>query len=91
MKEHTVTDPTPDPLRGLVTRRAALAGLGGIGLATVLAACDNGSLKLSKPLASADLSDVEKVVNWSNWPDYIDVDGDTSAHPSATSSRSAPA
>ena len=81
MKEHTVTDPTPDPLRGLVTRRAALAGLGGIGLATVLAACDNGSLKLSKPLASADLSDVEKVVNWSNWPDYIDVDGDTSAHP----------
>ncbi len=81
MKEHTVTDPTPDLLRGLVTRRAALAGLGGIGLATVLAACDNGSLKLSKPLASADLSDVEKVVNWSNWPDYIDVDSDTSAHP----------
>ncbi len=81
MKEHTVTDPTPDLLRGLVTRRAALAGLGGIGLATVLAACDNGSLKLSKPSASADLSDVEKVVNWSNWPDYIDVDSDTGAHP----------
>jgi spermidine/putrescine transport system substrate-binding protein len=30
----------------------------------------------------ADLSDSQKVVNWSNWPEYIDVDdGNASKHP----------
>ncbi len=32
--------------------------------------------------AATDKSDVEKVVNWSNWPEYIDVDDKTQARPS---------
>jgi spermidine/putrescine transport system substrate-binding protein len=76
---------SPALLRGLVSRRTALAGLG-LGLASVtglLAACTGpakkGSSAAPASLAPTDLSDAEKVVNWSNWPDYIDVDNDT--HP----------
>jgi spermidine/putrescine transport system substrate-binding protein len=77
---------TPALLRGLVSRRTALAGLG-LGFASVtglLAACTGpakkGSSGAPASAAPADLSDTEKVANWSNWPDYIDVDNDT--HPS---------
>jgi spermidine/putrescine transport system substrate-binding protein len=31
--------------------------------------------------AGVDKSDTEKVVNWSNWPEYIDVDDKTKKHP----------
>jgi spermidine/putrescine transport system substrate-binding protein len=72
---------TPALLRGLVSRRTALTGMG-FGLAGLLAACTGST---SHPSAAAttptvtDFSDVERVANWSNWPDYIDVDNDT--HP----------
>ena len=73
---------TPALLRGLVSRRTALAGLG-LGLAGLLAACTGPSQHAGEQpddhRAPADLSAIEKVVNWSNWPDYIDVDDDT--HP----------
>jgi spermidine/putrescine transport system substrate-binding protein len=72
---------TPALLRGLVSRRTALTGMG-LGLAGLLASCTGST---SHPSAAAtsptvtDFSDVERVANWSNWPDYIDVDNDT--HP----------
>jgi len=75
-----VTGPTPNLLRGLISRRTALVGLGGAGLAALLGACDSGGSK-TKGGTATDLSDVEKVVNWSNWPDYIDVGDDTGSHP----------
>jgi spermidine/putrescine transport system substrate-binding protein len=74
---------TPALARGLVSRRAALMGMGA-GLAGLLAACDGSSGKKSSAGSIApvtDLSDTELVLNWSNWPDYIDVDADTGARP----------
>ncbi len=77
--------------RGLVSRRSALMGLAGIGAATALAACGSkgrnptpgGGTGSAAPTAAAakDMSDTEKVVNWSNWPEYIDVDDKTQKRP----------
>lgn len=58
-----------------VSRRGVL--LGG-GLATVLAAC---SETRAPDTSRADLSAFEEVVNWSNWPDYIDVGANLGDHP----------
>ncbi|HEY2041832.1 MAG TPA: spermidine/putrescine ABC transporter substrate-binding protein [Jatrophihabitans sp.] len=70
--------------RGLVSRRTMLAGIGVTGLATMLSACGTkGTAAKANPSAQAavDKSDTEKVVNWSNWPEYIDVDDKTKTHP----------
>ena len=72
---------TPALLRGLVSRRTALAGWDS-GITGLLAACTGPShTSASNPTTAApvDRSATEKVVNWSNWPDYIDVDNDS--HP----------
>src|SRR3984957_20143957 len=76
---------TPDLLRGLVSRRTALVGMG-IGIAGLLAGCDKSSghkaAAAPSPTPTAtDLSDSVPVVNWSYWPDYIDVDDDTGSQP----------
>jgi len=85
MNRFDPNDPAMIPLaRGLLTRRTMLAGLGATGLATLLAACGTeGTANKAKPTESAapDLSDTEKVVNWSNWSEYIDVDQKTKRHP----------
>jgi Spermidine/putrescine-binding periplasmic protein len=76
--------------RSALSRRSVLGGLAGLGAAGLLAACGtpgrkpSGSASASAaegtpspsktPLVATDLSDTEKVVNWSNWPQYIDVD-----------------
>ncbi|MCA0306094.1 MAG: spermidine/putrescine ABC transporter substrate-binding protein [Actinobacteria bacterium] len=84
---------SPDPsfasfARSAISRRAALAGLAGTAAAGLLAACGSpgrnpsASGAASKtPQAAPDLSDTEKIVKWSNWPEYIDVD-DNGKHPS---------
>ena len=66
--------------RGLVSRRAALLGVAGLGVAA-LSACGSEGTNATDGTATGaasaeDLSDSEKVVNWSNWPEYIDVDDD---------------
>ena len=38
-----------------------------------------------------DKSATDKIVNWSNWPDYIDVDDKTKKYPTLERSRSRPA
>lgn len=82
-----------DPLltsfaRGAISRRAALTGLAGVAAAGLLSACGSpgrnpgGSGSASAtPQAAPDKSDTDKVVNWSNWPEYIDVDSKGN-HPS---------
>ena len=76
--------------RGVLTRRTAMAGGAGA-IALALAACGSkgknptpsgsGSAAPSAK-AAQDMSDSEKLVNWSNWPEYIDVDDKTQKRPS---------
>jgi len=71
--------PSAPLARGLFTRRSMLIGAGGLGVAGFLAAC--GGSGGGSGSASVDESDKDKVVNWSNWPEYIDVDDKTKTHP----------
>jgi len=86
--------PEPSPfttavVRGALTRRTALTGLAGLAATGLLAACGSpgrnasasGSASPAPKPTTPDLSDTDKVVNWSNWPEYIDVD-DKGKHPS---------
>ena len=87
---------TPEPmspamraafLRGLTTRRSLMTGALGLGATAALAACGSAGKGTASgsatPSASAakDLSDTEKVVNWSNWTQYIDVSDDEKSRP----------
>ena len=74
----------PALARGLLSRRSMLAGIGATGLASLLAACGTkGTATKANPSSQAatDRSDTEKVLSWSNWPEYIDVDDKTKTHP----------
>jgi spermidine/putrescine transport system substrate-binding protein len=68
--------------RSAISRRAALGGFAAVAASGFLAACGvagktpSASAGASKtPLAATDMSDTEKLVNWSNWPAYMDVSG----------------
>ncbi len=73
-------------MRSAVSRRRLLqvAGIGSA--AMVAAACGTGSDDSAGGEASAsaaeDKSDTEMVVNWSNWPLYLDVNEDTGEYTS---------
>ncbi|MFC7489808.1 MULTISPECIES: ABC transporter substrate-binding protein [unclassified Knoellia] len=76
-------------LRGVLSRRSLMLGSAGLGV-TALAACGSagkspstGSSASVTPTAKAaeDLSATEKVVNWSNWQQYIDVSEDEKSNP----------
>jgi spermidine/putrescine transport system substrate-binding protein len=81
-------------MRGLVSRRSAMMGAAGVGAAAFLAACGSagknpsnggasGSGAPARTAAAAqDMSDAEKVVNWSNWTEYIDTSEDGKSRPS---------
>jgi spermidine/putrescine transport system substrate-binding protein len=71
-------------LRGALSRRTLFRGAGAVALGTFLAACGTApqDQRSSDERAADDLSDDEKVVNWSNWPEYIDVDDATGDRPS---------
>jgi spermidine/putrescine transport system substrate-binding protein len=73
--------------RGLLSRRTLMLGAMGVGV-TALAACGSegrapSATGSATPSAKAaqDLSDTEKVVNWSNWTEYIDVSEDEKSRP----------
>ncbi len=76
-------------IRGALSRRTALTGLAGLAAAGVLTACGSpgrnasasGSASRTPNPAPTDLSDADKLVNWSNWPEYIDID-DAGKNPS---------
>ena len=77
MTEPTPVTVSPALLRGLISRRTLLRGVGGAAAAAGLAACGtSGTSKTvsAQEQAAKDLSAKEKIVNWSNWPEYIDVD-----------------
>jgi len=73
--------------RGLISRRTAMAGMAAV-TATALAACGSAGKSAKgaattkgRVKAATDVSDTDKVVNWSNWPSYLDVDDKTKSHP----------
>ena len=80
-------------LRGLVSRRSAMMGAAGVSAAAFLAACGSagktpatggasGTAAPAKTAAAAqDMSDTEKIVNWSNWTEYIDTSEDGKSRP----------
>jgi spermidine/putrescine transport system substrate-binding protein len=60
--------------RRSVLRGASLAGLA-LGSPTLLAACGTeGAQQTTESCKSEDLSGSEKTLNFSNWPEYIDVE-----------------
>jgi spermidine/putrescine transport system substrate-binding protein len=63
---------------GSVDRRAFLRGVGAAGVALslpeLLAACGtSGSKQTAKSCVSKDISATDKTLNFSNWPEYMDV------------------
>ena len=94
MAERPTADPMSPVLRaslirGLTTRRMVMTGAFGLGATAALSACGsegtggNTTSGSATPTAKAaqDMSDTEKVVNWSNWPEYIDVSDDEKSRP----------
>ena len=74
--------------RGLVSRRTAMAGMAGLAGVAGLAACGSagktpapGATTKARIKAATDTSDTDKLVNWSNWPAYMDVNEKTKSHP----------
>ena len=74
--------------RGLITRRTAITGMAGVAAIAGLAACGSagknstaGSTSKGLVKAAPDMSATEKLVNWSNWPEYMDVNETTKSHP----------
>ena len=78
--------------RGLLSRRTAMAGMAGLAGVAGLAACGSagknptagstdGATTKGRVKSVADKSDTDKVVNWSNWPEYIDIDDKTQSRP----------
>lgn len=62
-----------------MSRRSLLGGAGAIGLGAALSACGTGSGTPTgdeRPVAAKDTSATDKVVNWANWPLYLDYDED---------------
>ena len=75
---------TPAPLlHGTLSRRTLFRGAGAVALSSLLAACGTSGTAPTKAedRAADDRSVRDKVVNWSNWPEYIDVDDATGEHP----------
>ena len=73
--------------RGLISRRTVMAGMAGVTAVGALAACGSAgktsSATSTKAMvkAATDMSATEKIVNWSNWPSYMDVNTTTKTHP----------
>ena len=70
-KESSLSPEARSIIGAMVSRRAVLAGAGGLGAAGLLAACGGGS----------DSADGANSVRWGNWPLYLDYDEDTKKYP----------
>ena len=70
-KESSLSPEARSIIGAMVSRRAVLAGAGGVGAAGLLAACGGGS----------DSADSANSVRWGNWPLYLDYDDETKKYP----------
>ena len=69
--ENSLSPEARSILGSRISRRAVLAGAGGLGAAGLLAACGSGG----------DGASAENSVRWGNWPLYLDFDEDTKTYP----------
>jgi len=73
-------------IKSSVSRRRVMQAAGLGGAVMVAAACgaggDDGSSASASPASAADQSATDKVVNWSNWPAYLDVNEESGDYPS---------
>ncbi len=69
-KESSLSPEARSILGAMVSRRAVLAGAGGLGAAGLLAAC-----------GGSDSADSSNGVRWGNWPLYLDFDEETKKYP----------
>jgi len=69
-KESSLSPEARSIIGAMVSRRAVLAGAGGLGAAGLLAAC-----------GGSDSADSAKGVRWGNWPLYLDYDEETKKYP----------
>ena len=83
--------------RAALSRRRLLQVAGISGVAATAAACGAGaggggeasSSTAPSPTQAQDMSDTEKIVNWANWPLYIDVNDETGAYPTLEAFKAA--
>jgi spermidine/putrescine transport system substrate-binding protein len=69
-KESSLSPEARSIIGAMVSRRAVLAGAGGLGAAGLLAAC-----------GGSDAADSANSVRWGNWPLYLDYDEETKKYP----------
>ena len=73
-------------IKSSVSRRRVMQAAGLGGAVMVAAACgaggDDGSSAAASPASATDQSATDKVVNWSNWPGYLDVNEESGDYPS---------
>ncbi len=69
-KESSLSPEARSIIGAMVSRRAVLAGAGGLGAAGLLAAC-----------GGSDSADSAHSVRWGNWPLYLDYDEETKKYP----------
>jgi spermidine/putrescine transport system substrate-binding protein len=69
-KESSLSPEARSIIGAMVSRRAVLAGAGGLGAAGLLAAC-----------GGSDSADSANNVRWGNWPLYLDYDEETKKYP----------
>ena len=70
-KERSLSAEAQSILKSGISRRAVLAGAGGLGAVGLLAACGGGG----------DDAAAENSVRWGNWPLYLDFDEDSKTYP----------
>ena len=70
-KERSLSAEAQSILKSGISRRAVLAGAGGLGAVGLLAACGGGG----------DDAAAENSLRWGNWPLYLDFDEDSKTYP----------
>jgi spermidine/putrescine transport system substrate-binding protein len=76
-KESSLSPEAKSVLGAMVSRRGLIAGAGGMGAASLLAACGADGPKCDIYEAPSDAP----IVRWGNWPLYLDYDEDCKYYP----------
>lgn len=79
--EEPIAPKTLDLIRAQMSRRGVIAGVGGLGVAGLLAACGTSSPKPATSGSPSAVADTGGTVRWANWTLYLDYDSKTKKYP----------